>query len=67
MPGFMGSWKVSCKKRPLSHSGKPSGQRSSTHPNPGVTLRGGLECARGLAFGLKGRTNPPEEGHEGHA
>lgn len=53
MPGFMGSQKVSCRKRPLSHTEKPSGQRNSTHPNPGVMLRGGLECACGLTFGLK--------------
>lgn len=31
MPGFAGSWKVSCGNRPLSHKWKPSGQRSSAH------------------------------------
>lgn len=29
-------------------------------------VRGGLQGAKGLAFEMEGRTNPPEEGDEDH-
>ena len=38
----------------------------SMYPDPRAKVRGVLQGARGLAFGVEERTNPPGEGCEGH-